>query len=91
MKLLRLVLIVSEVFLFFLFLSPPFVGSHLLARAIVAYHQDPSAENKTTLELQRERVQRRRLVQSLFIGSLLAVNTVGLFHVSRLLRRRGLA
>lgn len=91
MKLIRLVLIVSEVWLFVLLLSPPFVESHLLARAINAYHQDPSAENKTTLELQRERVQHRRLVQSLFIGGLLAANSVGLFYVSRLLRRRGLA
>ena len=91
MKLFRLVLIVSEVFLFLLFLSPPFVGGHPLARAIVAYHQDPSVQNKSELELQRELHQHRRFVQSLLIGSLLAVNTVGLFYVSRLLRRRCLA
>lgn len=91
MKLIRLALVVSEVGLFVLLLCPAFVESHPLARAIVVYHQDPSAENKSELELQRQRVQQRRLVQSLLIGGLLAANTVGLFYVSRHLQRRVVA
>jgi hypothetical protein len=83
MRLLRLILIISEVLFVLLFVFPPVVESRPLARAIVADHDDPSAQKKSELEHQQAVVHGRRLGQSIFIFVLLAANSAGLFYVSR--------
>jgi hypothetical protein len=87
-KKLRVILIFSEVLLLYLLLFPPFIESRSLAKAIVAYRQDPSPQYQSEMEHQRERVRRIRFHQSLFMASLVAANSVGLFYVSRRIQRR---
>jgi hypothetical protein len=78
MRILRVILFISEVLLLLLLVFPPFVESHPFARAIVAYHQNPSPQNKAELDHQQEVVRRMRFRQNIFIAGLFAANSVGL-------------
>src|SRR6266446_2588979 len=59
------------------------VESRPLARAIVAYHDQPSAEHQAELERQQSHVRSVRFQTSVFIGVLLAANSFGLVYISR--------
>lgn len=83
MKLLRIVLIISEALLLLLLVNPPLIGSHSFASAITAYHRDPTLQNESDLERQREIVSKKRIQQSTFLAALLALNSVGLIYVGR--------
>ena len=83
MKLLRIILIISEALLLLLLVNPPFIGSHSFAGAIAAYHRDPTLQNKSELERQREIVREKRIQQSTFLAALLALNSAGLIYVGR--------
>lgn len=83
MKLLRVILIVSEVLFALMFVAPKFVESRPLAMAIIPYYADPSAHNRSELEHQQDEVRGRRFRQNAYIFAVLAANSIGLFYVSR--------
>ena len=91
MKVLRVILVISEVLFLVLLVFPPFVESRPFAHAIVVYHEDPSPQNKSELERQQEIVRGMRFHQSLFIAGLLVANSVGLFYVLRRIQGRVVA
>ena len=86
MKPFRFILILSEALFLLLLVCPPFVESRPLAQAIVAYHDQPSAEHQAELERQQSQVRSVRFRMSAFIAVLLVANTFGLFYVSRRIR-----
>jgi hypothetical protein len=90
-KILRIILVISEVLFLVLLIFPPVVESRPFANAIVAYHENPSPQTKSELEHQQEIVRGMRFHQSLFIAGLLAVNSVGLFYVLRRIQGRVVA
>jgi flagellar basal body-associated protein FliL len=81
-KILRIILIASGVLLLLLLMFPPIVESRSLARAIVAYHDKASQQNKSELERQQEIVRQKRFAESIVIVALLTANTAGLVYVS---------
>lgn len=92
MKLLQVILIITEVVVVLLLVSPRLVESHSLARAIAAYRDDPSAQRKSELEHEQQTVRFIRVQMSVFIIVLLAANSAGLYYVSRRIRLgRGVA
>ena len=64
MRQVRAILAVTEILLFLVLIFPPFVENRPLARAIVAYHNEPSGENKNELEHQRAAVRASRFRHS---------------------------
>jgi hypothetical protein len=86
MKLLRFILILLEVLFLLLLVFPPFVESRPLAQAIVAYHDQPSAEHQEEMERQQSHVRTVRFGTSIFTAVLLVANSFGLFYVSRRIR-----
>ena len=87
-KILRVILILSGLLLVLLLFFPPGrVESRPLARAIVAYHEDPSPKNKSELEFQQKIVRmiehENRFHVRIYLAGFLAANLLGLFFVSR--------
>ena len=94
MKFVRAILILSALVLVLLLIfAPCFVDSRPLARAIVAFRDDPSPKNKSELEFQQKIVRmvtnEVRFRARIFLAGLLAANSLGLFFVSRHIQLHG--
>jgi hypothetical protein len=85
MKILQVTLLAVAVILLFTLLLPPAESaeSKLLAKATAAYRDNPSPENKAKLYHVLEVRHSAHLQRAVLIGSLLAVDLVILFYVSR--------
>ena len=88
MKILRVIFFALGVLLLLVLIFPPIVESRPLARAIVAYHEEASQQNKSELERQQEIVRQKRSAQSVVIVALLTANIAGLLYVSRRIHLR---
>jgi hypothetical protein len=87
MKVLFIILILVEIFLAILVITPPLVDRHDLASAVLAYSQDQSQDNLKELQLQQDITSQIEFRMMLTVALLLVVNSCGLFLVGRRLRR----
>ena len=87
MKMLLILLMLMEVILLVLAVSPVFVDRKSAARALVEWRNNPTPENKSTWEREAALSRRERTVTGFFIFALLAANTVGLIVLIRKIRK----
>ena len=86
MKVLLTVLILAEIFLVVLVLTPVFVDRRDLARAVAAHFQNPSQDNLRELEHQQSITRQIAFCDKSTVAVLLVANSCGLVFVSRRLR-----
>jgi hypothetical protein len=83
------ILVAAELFLGILLVSPTFVDRHDLARAVVAYHREPTEANRVTMEAEQEITARMLRNGRLTVAGLWVLNTGALVLVIRRLKASG--
>jgi hypothetical protein len=83
MRVLFIIMVLVEMLLVMLMLTPLYVDRHDHARAVEAYLHDPSQETLRELETQRRISQQIRHRVNASVAVLLVANSCGLFFVGR--------
>lgn len=86
MKVLLTVLVIAQIFLVVLVVTPPFVDRHDLAMAVAAYSQNPSQDNLKQLQHRQSITRQIAFCAASAVTVLLVANSFGLVFVGRRLR-----
>ena len=89
MRVLLAILVATELSLGILLVSPIFVDRHDLARAVAAYHREPTEAHRVTMEAEQEITARIRRNGRLTVVGLWVLNTGALVMVIRKLKESG--
>lgn len=79
-------LVVLELVLVGAVVCPRLVDDTKVAKAVAAYHRNPSAETKADRDKEGLRVKRTMMLFDMLLGALVVINTVAVWRTGKKLR-----